>query len=86
MNSKEKEAIVRIKKSFSKIKKDNKLSTQEVDDFTTDVTELLGIYLIDKNKETEKLIEKMLSFARKNNLAAQGSRLEFESIKKRIKS
>ena len=79
----EKEDIDRIKKAFSKIKKDKKLSDAEVDDLMSDTSELIGIYSIDKNNKIASLIQEMLSFGEKNNLVTQGLKLEFERVKKR---
>ena len=47
-----------------------------------DVTKLLGIYAIDRKKELASLLEEMISFGEENDLAVQGSRLEFDRIKK----
>ncbi|MBD3354963.1 hypothetical protein GF361_03180 [Candidatus Woesearchaeota archaeon] len=82
MNSEEKEEFERIKKDFSDITEDKKLSKAEADDFMSDITKLIGIYALDKDSEIEKLIKKMLDFGDKNNLAVQGSILEFEAVKK----
>ncbi len=82
MNSEEKEEFERIKKDFSDIAEDKKLSKAEADDFMSDITKLIGIYVLDKNKEIENLIKEMLDFGDRNNLAVQGSVLEFEAVKK----
>ena len=82
MNPDEEQELERIKKDFSKIKKDNKLSKAEVDDFLTDITKLLGIYAADRKRELASLIEEMIIFGEENDLAVQGCRIEFESIKK----
>ena len=82
MNPAEKEDIIRIKKAFSKIKKDKKLSKAEVDDLMSDLTNLLGIYATDKSKELAALLEEMISFGEKNALSVEGSKLQFEQLKK----
>ncbi|MBR9692057.1 hypothetical protein GOV06_04695 [Candidatus Woesearchaeota archaeon] len=82
MNPEEKKEIDKITKVFSRIKKDNRLSKAEVDDFMSDITKLIGIYAVDRSSQIAALLEEMLSFGDKNNLAVQGSRLEFENIKK----
>ena len=82
MNPEEKEDVDRITKVFYKIKKDKKLSVQEVDDLVTDLSRLIGIYSIDKATSIAVLIEEMLLFGEENNLAVQGLRMEFEDIKK----
>ena len=79
---KEKEDIARIKKDFLKIKKDNKLSKAEADDLMSDITRLLGIYAVDKDKTIAALLEKMISFAEDNALAIDGPRIQFEQLKK----
>jgi len=82
MNPEEKEEFERIKEDFSKIAKDKKLSRAEADDFMSDITKLIGIYAIDKDKQVEELIEKMIEFGDKNNLSTQGLEIEFEAVKK----
>ena len=82
MNPEEREEVDRITKEFYKIKKDEKLSVHEVDDFMSDLSRLIGIYAIDKTNEIAALIEEMLSFGEENNLAVEGSRIHFEDIKK----
>ena len=75
------EDIARFKKDFSKLKK-KKLTKQDEDKLTTAITGLLGLFAIRRRKEVGKLIEEMISFGEKRNLAVQGSRVEFDRIKK----
>ena len=81
MNPKEKEEFDRIKKAFSKITADNKLSKSQVDDLMTDLTNLLGMYAVVKRKAFEELIKEMIGFGEKNDLAVEGASIQFKQIK-----
>ena len=82
MISIKKEELSTIRKSFAKVKKDNKLSNKEIDDLVSDITQLLGIYRLEKTKEIAQLLEEMIAFGEVNNLSVQGLRIEFEAKKK----
>ncbi|MEE9525821.1 MAG: hypothetical protein V3V78_04420 [Candidatus Woesearchaeota archaeon] len=81
MSPEEKKEVEKITKVFSKIKKDNKLTTAETDDFMSDITKLIGMYGAHKREKISVLIEEMLVFGDNNLLAVDGLRLEFKKAK-----
>ena len=82
MELEEKKDVYRLKKDFSRLKNKKEFTKQDEDKLITDVAGLLGVYAVDKRKETASLIEEMLAFAEEKNWAVQGSRIEFDRIKK----
>ena len=60
MELEEKKDVYRLKKDFSRLKNKKEFTKQDEDKLITDVAGLLGVYAVDKRKETASLIEEML--------------------------
>ena len=81
MGSEEDKTLSEIKKDFSKINQDSKLTSDEISDFTNDINRLFGLFLIRKDKDILDLIKQMVEFGEKNNFASVYSlRMELDKF------
>ena len=71
--------------NFSKLKKKKNLTSQDEDKLVNNLTNLIGIFAVDKSKQLERYIEAMIDFAKKQKWGIQGSIIQFKKVKQKKK-
>ena len=78
-----KEEIEKLRKDFLSLKKLKRLTTNHEDRLITDITGLLGLYLLGYDKELRILISQMISFGESKLWAMGGSKYQFSKLNKK---
>ena len=77
--------INKCKMDFLKMSARKQLDIQDKALLVSDITQLLGIYALNFDKQLCYLLRDMINFGERNNLVLAGQRLQFDELNRKYK-
>ena len=86
MNQVEEQIINKSKLNFLMISaKHRRIDIPDKAKLVSDITQLLGIYILGYDKQLHHLLKDMITFGEHNNLVLGGQRMQFDALNRKYK-